>query len=61
VQTEASGIDRAMFDPSSAAPELAKLTMSELSRRRAVLTDELARAEERWVEASERLDRFAAA
>jgi len=26
-----------------------------------VLTDELARAEERWVEASERLDRFAAA
>ena len=50
-----------MFDPASAAPELATLTMSELSRRRAALTDALAKAEERWVEASERMERFASA
>ena len=61
LQAQASGIDRAMFDPASAAPELNKLTMSELSRRRAALTDALAKAEERWVEASERMERFAAA
>jgi ATP-binding cassette subfamily F protein 3 len=56
LQAQASSLDRAMFDPSSAAPELAKLTMSELSRRRAELTGALERAEERWIDASERLD-----
>ena len=59
LQAQASGIDRAMFDPTSAAPELSKLTMSELSRRRAGITDELAQAEERWIAASERLERAA--
>jgi ATP-binding cassette subfamily F protein 3 len=60
LQAQASNLDRAMFDPSSAPPELAKLTMSELSRRRAALGDELAQAEARWLQASERLEAQAA-
>ena len=61
LQAQVSDIDRAMFDPASASPALAALTMGELSRRRAALTDELAKAEESWIEASERLDRVEAA
>jgi ATP-binding cassette subfamily F protein 3 len=60
LQGETSRIDRAMFDPASADAELARLTMSELSRRRADLTSELERAEELWVRASERLENKAA-
>ena len=48
-----------MFDPASATPDLATLPMSELSRRRATLAAELAAAEARWIEASERLERAA--
>ena len=51
-----SEIDRAMFDPSSASAELAKLTMSELSRRRAKTADELAQAEASWLESNEMLE-----
>jgi len=61
LQAQASDIDRAMFDPESASPELGALTMGELSRRRATLSEELARAEERWIEASERFDQVDAA
>jgi ATP-binding cassette, subfamily F, member 3 len=60
LQAQASSLDRAMFDPSSAAPELASLTMSELSRRRAALGEELEQAEARWLQASERLEGQAA-
>ena len=55
-----SAIDRAMFDPAGGDPSLASLPMSELSRRRAKLASELALAEERWVEASEQVERQAA-
>jgi ATP-binding cassette subfamily F protein 3 len=55
-----SALDRAMFDPKGAEPALAALSMSELSRRRAKLGEELAAAEARWVEASEQLEREAA-
>ncbi len=61
LQAQVSDIDRAMFDPASAKAELATLTMGELSRRRAALGDELAKAEESWVEASERLEGVEAA
>ena len=61
LQVQASSIDRAMFDPASAGPELSALTMGELSRRRAAIGDELAAAEERWIAASERLDQASAA
>jgi ATP-binding cassette subfamily F protein 3 len=57
---QCSALDRAMFDPNSAEPELASLSMSELSRRRAKLAAELQAAEARWVEASEQLESIAA-
>jgi ATP-binding cassette, subfamily F, member 3 len=58
---ECSALDRAMFDPSAAGPELAKLPMSELSQRRAKVAAELEAAEARWLEISERLEVAAAA
>jgi ATP-binding cassette subfamily F protein 3 len=57
---ECSALDRAMFDPSSASPDLAALPMTELSRRRAKLAAELEAAEARWIEASEQLEQAAA-
>ncbi len=60
LQAQASGIDRAMFDPASADPALGKLTMGELARRRAEVAKELERAEQDWLAASEKLERQAA-
>ncbi|MEO6153614.1 MAG: ATP-binding cassette domain-containing protein, partial [Croceibacterium sp.] len=60
LQARASEIDRAMFDPSSASSEFAPLTMGELTRRRASLTGELEQAEQRWLAASEKLERQSA-
>ncbi|QIK95926.1 ABC-F family ATP-binding cassette domain-containing protein [Sphingomonas sp. HDW15A] len=57
---QCSAIDRAMFDPAGAEPDLALLPMGELSRRRAKLGAELALAEARWLEASEQLESLAA-
>jgi ATP-binding cassette subfamily F protein 3 len=57
---QCSALDQAMFDPSSAAPELAKLPMSELASRRAKVAADLEAAEARWVEAAERLEQAAA-
>jgi ATP-binding cassette subfamily F protein 3 len=56
---QCSALDQAMFDPATAAPDLAALPMSELSRRRAELAAELEEAEARWLEASERLEQAA--
>ena len=53
---ELSAIDRAMFDPRSAEPGLAKLTMTELMKRRSQLAEKVAAAEARWLEASEALE-----
>jgi ATP-binding cassette subfamily F protein 3 len=49
-----------MFDPASAPAELASMTMSELSRRRAKVAAELEAAEARWLELGEKLERIAA-
>jgi ATP-binding cassette subfamily F protein 3 len=57
---ERSAIDLAMFDPSKAEAALAKLTMGDLSRRRAQVQTALEEAETRWMEASEQLDQLAA-
>jgi ATP-binding cassette subfamily F protein 3 len=57
---QCSAIDQAMFDPARAEPELALLPMSELSRRRAKLGEELSLAEARWLEVSEQLESLAA-
>ena len=57
---QCSAIDRAMFDPAGAEPDLASLSMSELSHRRAKLGAELALAEARWLQAIEQLESLAA-
>ncbi len=56
LQASLSALDRAMFDPAKAAPDLARLTMGELSRRRGVVAGELEAAEAAWLAASEKLD-----
>ena len=53
---ERAAVDRAMFDPSTAEPKLAKLTMTELMKRRAELTERIDAAEAKWMEANEALE-----
>ncbi|MFV0625646.1 ABC-F family ATP-binding cassette domain-containing protein [Sphingomonas sp. ac-8] len=53
---ERTAVDQAMFAPADAAPALAKLTMTELMKRRAELTERIDAAELRWMEASEALE-----
>ena len=60
LQAQVSAVDRAMFDPAKAEPALAKLAMGELATRRGQLQRELQRAEERWLNASERREQQAA-
>jgi ATP-binding cassette subfamily F protein 3 len=55
-----SAIDQAMFDPSSAQKELARLTMTELMKRRADVERRLVAAEAEWLNASEALEQLAA-
>lgn len=55
-----SAIDRAMFDPASAEPALAKLTMGDLSQRRGKLAAELEGVEAAWMEALEAIEDAAA-
>ena len=55
-----STIDRAMFDPSGAAPDLAKLTMTALMKHRAEVEAKIEAAEAAWLEASEKLEQVAA-
>ena len=55
-----SALDKAMFDPAAADPELADLPMSELARRRAEVAAALAEAEARWLQSSEMLEQQAA-
>ncbi len=51
-----SAIDAAMFAPSGADGPLAKLTMTDLMKRRAEVESAIAAAELAWLEASEALD-----
>jgi ATP-binding cassette subfamily F protein 3 len=51
-----SAIDQAMFSPSSVDGPLAKLTMTELMKRRADTETAIATAEEAWLAASEALE-----
>ena len=53
LEAQCSALDRAMFEPGSAAPEFAKLSMGELSRRRGQLGSELEKKEAEWLELSE--------
>lgn len=60
LQERLSAIDRAMFDPSSAAPEFTKLTMTELMKQRGVVVKAIEAAEVTWMEAQEALESLAA-
>ncbi len=51
-----SAIDLAMAEPRKAAPALARLTMTDLLKRRADIQTKLDAAEARWLEASEGLE-----
>ncbi|MBO9576681.1 MAG: ABC-F family ATP-binding cassette domain-containing protein [Sphingobium sp.] len=55
-----NAIDAAMFDPAKAAPEFAKLTMTDLMLRRAEVQKQVDAAEEAWLETSEALEALAA-
>ncbi|RYD47154.1 MAG: ATP-binding cassette domain-containing protein, partial [Sphingomonadales bacterium] len=55
-----SAVERAMFDPSTADVALAKLTMTDLMKRRAELADSIEVAEAAWLEASEAIEGLAA-
>ncbi|WP_033074665.1 ABC-F family ATP-binding cassette domain-containing protein [Sphingopyxis sp. MWB1] len=55
-----SAIDRAMFDPASAEPALAKLTMGDLAQRRGKLASELESVEAAWMGALEAIETAAA-
>ena len=52
-----SAIDRAMFDPASAANEYKNLTMGELAQRRGKIVAAQEAAEARWVAAGEALEK----
>ncbi|WP_394647788.1 ABC-F family ATP-binding cassette domain-containing protein [uncultured Sphingomonas sp.] len=53
---ERAAVDQAMFDPSKAEATLAKLTMTELMKRRADLSERIEASEARWMAASEALE-----
>ncbi len=57
---ERGAVDQAMFDPSTAKPAFAKLTMTELMKRRAELETLIGAAEAAWVECNEALETIAA-
>jgi ATP-binding cassette subfamily F protein 3 len=54
-------LERAMFDPATAAPGDAALTMGDLMKRHGEIVASLADAEARWLEASEKIDEAQAA
>ncbi|MET0360512.1 MAG: ABC-F family ATP-binding cassette domain-containing protein [Sphingobium sp.] len=51
-----TALDKAMFDPSTAPAGLAKLSMSEMMKRRAELDTQIEAAELAWMEANEALE-----
>jgi len=54
--TELSAIDSAMFDPATAEPRHAGLTMTDLMKLRAETQDKLDKAEALWMEATDKLE-----
>jgi ATP-binding cassette subfamily F protein 3 len=57
---ERSAIDLALFDPPRASAALAKLTMTELLKRRAGIETQIESTEAAWLEVSEELEAIAA-
>ncbi len=60
LQEGLAAIDRAMFDPSTATPDLARLTMTELMKRRSDLQAQIDTAEAAWLTVTEELELVAA-
>ena len=56
LNAEVSAVDKAMFDPASAQPALARLKMSDLMVKRANIQEKIAEAEAAWLEACEALE-----
>ncbi|WEK48240.1 MAG: ABC-F family ATP-binding cassette domain-containing protein [Candidatus Andeanibacterium colombiense] len=56
LQEQGKALDRAMYEPANAAPELANKTMTELVAERAKVTDKLETLEAQWLSLTERLD-----
>ncbi|KQU53081.1 glycosyl transferase family 1 [Sphingomonas sp. Leaf339] len=54
--TERNALDRAMFDPAGAEPRFAKLSMSDLGKRRAEVQGKIEAVEAKWLEATEALE-----
>jgi ATP-binding cassette subfamily F protein 3 len=61
LEARKTALERAMFDPASAAPEDSALAMSALMKRHAEAVAALAAAEARWLEASEAIEEAKAA
>ncbi|MXP13192.1 ATP-binding cassette domain-containing protein [Altererythrobacter confluentis] len=55
LEVQCSALDRAMFEPSSAAPEFARMSMGELSRQRGLLAAEMEKLEAEWLQLSENI------
>ncbi|MFA7586225.1 MAG: ABC-F family ATP-binding cassette domain-containing protein [Novosphingobium sp.] len=55
-----STVDQAMFDPARATPALARLTMTDLMKRRADIAARIEAAEAAWLECSEALEEIGA-
>ena len=60
LMAQRSAVDHAMFDPKGAEPALARLTMTDLMKRRAELESRIEAAEATWLEVSEALEAIAA-
>jgi len=61
LESRKTEIERAMFDPSSASPADAALTMGQLMKRHGETVAALAEAEARWLETSEKIEQAQAA
>ena len=53
---ERNALDRAMVDPASAEPRFSRMSMGDLSKRRAEVNAKLEASEAKWLEASEALE-----
>ena len=56
LQEQAKALDRAMYEPANAAPELANRTMTELVAERAKVAERLEALEAQWLGLSEQLE-----
>lgn len=61
LQERRSELERAMFDPNSASPADASLSMTEFMKLHSDIGARLEAAEERWLQASKQMEKVEAA